>query len=66
MPYFPGSMVIEIVVNSATFFYIVDYKRINYSFMFMIQLNCFNHNLAQPPDRISLALDWAQQSNLRC
>jgi hypothetical protein len=34
--YCPSSMVIKIIVNLATFFYIVDNKMINYSFMFTI------------------------------
>jgi hypothetical protein len=54
----PGGMVIKIIVNLTTFFYIVDYKRINYSFMFTILLSCFNHALAQPLIHIPLVLDW--------
>jgi hypothetical protein len=36
--YCPSSMVIKIVVYSATFFYIIDHKIFNYSFMFTIWL----------------------------
>ena len=35
-PYCPGSIVIKIVINLATFFYVVDYNIINYFFMSMI------------------------------
>ena len=64
VPYCPGGMVIKIVINLATFFYIVDYKLINYSFMFTIWLNCFNRTLPQPLLRVSFVLDWVQLSNL--
>jgi len=62
--YCPGGMVIEIVANLATFFYIVDYKISNYSFMLTIYLNCFDRVLTQPLVRIALELDWVQLSNL--
>jgi hypothetical protein len=42
MPHCPGSMVIEIFVDMATFFHIVDNEIINYSVMFTIKLNVFN------------------------
>jgi hypothetical protein len=56
--YFPIGMVIKIIVKLATFFYIVDYKIINCSFMFTIKLHCFNPTLTQSHIRISLMLDW--------
>jgi hypothetical protein len=36
VPYGPSAMVIQIVVDLATIFYIVDYTQINYSFTFTI------------------------------
>ena len=57
--YCPGGMVIEIIINLATLFYIVDYKIINYSFMFTIYLNHFDLALVQHLVRIALALDLA-------
>ena len=49
-PYRPRGMVIEIVVNSVAFFYIVDYTLVNYSFMFTIKLYRFIHALALAGD----------------
>ena len=57
--YRPGGMVIKIIINLATLFYIVDYKIINYSFMFTIYLNHFDLALVQHLVRIALALDLA-------
>jgi hypothetical protein len=59
----PSRMVVKIVVILATFFYILDYKNINYSIMFTILLNHFDRALVQPV-HVSLVLDWVQISYL--
>ncbi len=57
-PYRPGGIAIKIVVDSATFFYIIDYKIINDSIMFTIYLNRSERALAQPLVHVALALDY--------
>jgi hypothetical protein len=62
-PYRPGGMVIESTANLATFFYIIDYKMINYPFFFCNSAK--SHRLAQPIVCDSLVLDWVRLSNSR-
>jgi hypothetical protein len=63
--YRPGGMVNEIIVDSAAYFYIVDHRTINYSFVFMIYLHHFDRAPTQPLVRVALVLDWVRVSNCR-
>jgi hypothetical protein len=62
--YCPGGMVIKIVIKSVTSVYILDYKLINYSFMFTIYLIASAVLSSNPISCVFFVLDWVQLSNL--